>query len=51
MNTEDEKIELTRPEKDLVDLEYYYQECMRDFTIDNFEIDELVRAGDIHVEL
>ena len=51
MNIEDEYMKQNRPEKELVDLEYYCQECMCDFTIDPCEIDELMRSGDFSVEL
>ena len=39
MNIDNENFEIYRHEKDLSDLEYYCMECMRDFTVDEFEVD------------
>ena len=50
MNIDNENFEIYRHEKDLSDLEYYCMECMRDFTVDEFEVDEMVRNGEFSLE-
>ena len=50
MNAEDNNMILTSPEQELADLEYYCQECMSDFTVDQLEIDQIVRNVDFGLD-